>query len=154
MLPNLKCDIAAKQALVLELRQRGYDQVSITQSPADVTAKRDGEAHYFEVKYTTKQEYYFGAATLTEWEAALANEGRYTFVIASQQGSRWVFIEYTPDEFMKFNTIVPFKTYFRINVKCGRDTRVGSRGRAVSLTRDRLLRMAKLFEEFRHEKSR
>src|SRR5437773_12401683 len=47
----------------------------ITGSPADITATKGGETFYFEVKFTRQGASYFGAATLTEWDAALKSRG-------------------------------------------------------------------------------
>ncbi len=70
---NPKSDVAAKAAFAKELRRRGYERVSVTKSPADITAYLGTTRHYFEVKFTNRveSETYFGAATLTEWEDAL-----------------------------------------------------------------------------------
>src|SRR5438034_11523356 len=77
---NAKSDVAAKKAFIEVLMKRGFESATVTQSPADVTASRHGQTYYFEVKYTSRPKAYFGAATLTEWEAALAHEDRFRFV--------------------------------------------------------------------------
>lgn len=74
MAANLKSDVNAKKAFVEELLRRGYEDVKITGSPADITARIGPNLFYFEVKYTAQESHYFGAATLTEWQEALANE--------------------------------------------------------------------------------
>ena len=73
---NLKSDVEAKQAFVQELIARGFESVKVTKLPADITATRNGQTYYYEIKYTTRTKLYFGAATLTEWEAALQYEDR------------------------------------------------------------------------------
>ena len=42
-------------------------------NPADIIAVKDGAKHYFEIKFTSQNDRYFGAATLTEWECAINN---------------------------------------------------------------------------------
>ena len=69
MAVNEKSDVDAKAAFVEELVRRGFDGVRVTGDPADITAFRAGLIHYFEIKYTAQPTQYFGAATLTEWEA-------------------------------------------------------------------------------------
>ena len=146
---NLKSDVAAKEAFRDELLRRDYHTARITGSPADITATKDGDTFYFEVKFTRQSSTYFGAATLTEWEAALQNESRFTFVVAFVRDGSWAFHEYTPDEFMQMSYIPPFKVFF--NVAVGGDRVVMSRNGsgAVSLTRRRLTMMSELFSRFR-----
>lgn len=146
---NLKSDVAAKEAFRDELRRRGFE-ARITAVPADITATKNGETFYFEVKFTRQSSKYFGAATLTEWEAALQNEDRFTFVVAFSRDNEWAFHEYTPNEFMAMSYVPPFKVFF--NVAVGGDRVVASRGSsgAVSLTRGRLKMLSDLFSRFRN----
>ncbi|MHC4562114.1 MAG: protein NO VEIN domain-containing protein [Planctomycetota bacterium] len=148
---NLKSDVDAKAAFAEELRGRGFDSVKITAAPADITATRDGEVHYYEVKYTGKDKDYFGAATLTEWQAARDHEDRFTFVVAFKRNDHWVFHEYTPAEFMTLSNIPPFKIFFNIRVDGEKDVSSRRRSTSVALTWDRLHRMKELFDEFRSE---
>ena len=153
---NPRSDVAAKAAFAKELRRRGYERVFVTKSPTDITAYLGTTRHYFEVKFTNRVETYFGAATLTEWEAALANEECFRFVVAKRAG-RWVFQEYTPEQFMKFSSIPPFKAYFNLPlgsqrpIESGRANRRSPASRAVRLTRERLRRMLELYRSFRLE---
>ena len=64
-----KSDVAAKAAFKRHLENRGFTEVRVGSSPADISAKRNGEDYLFELKLTTKTTSYFGAATITEWEA-------------------------------------------------------------------------------------
>lgn len=148
---NAKSDVAAKKAFVEVLMKRDFESAIVTKSPADVTATRHGKTYYFEVKYTSKAKAYFGAATLTEWEAALAHEDRFRFVVAAKRHGEWLFHEYTPEEFMEFSTIPPFKTYFNVDVDLERDTRVRRQTKSVRLTRDLIRQMCTLFKSFRSE---
>ena len=111
---NAKSDVGAKEAFVAELLRRGFDEAKVTSRPADITARRGEVVYYFEIKFTQQDCRYFGAATLTEWEAALAHEERYRFVVAAKRDGLWVFHEYTPSEFMEFSYIPPFKIFFNV----------------------------------------
>jgi hypothetical protein len=146
---NAKSDVDAKAAFVEELLRRGFDEVRVTGSPADVTAWRNGIVHYFEIKYTAQDSQYFGAATLTEWEAALIHEDHFWFVVAAKRGGIWTFHEYTPSEFMEFSYIPPFKVFF--NVAVGESKAEAARRgiKRVQLTRKRVAQMVELFKQFR-----
>lgn len=146
---NLKSDVNAKVAFIEELHSRGFDSAKITRSPADITATKNGRTFYFEIKYTTQSKAYFGAATLTEWEAALHNEDCYYFVVASKRDGVWYFHEYTPTEFIEFSTIPPFKAYFNVDVNLERDVRPRGNTKSVRLTRERIEKMCNLFNSFR-----
>jgi hypothetical protein len=151
---NKKSDVPAKKAFAEELRRRGFDDVQITSSPADITARKGTEIHYFEIKYTERGDQYFGAATLTEWEAALENEAHYKFVIAMKRDEAWVFQEYSPDEFIKFSSIPPFKIYFNIPISIEKATKTSRVIKRVILTRERIRQMIGLFGEFRGKTGR
>jgi hypothetical protein len=115
---NEKSDVKAKQAYKSELKKRGYTNINIVAAPADISAVKNNETYYFEIKMTKQKDRYFGAATLTEWEAAIKNPQHYKFVIAQTNDNlTFNFIEYTPEEFMEFSTIPPFKIYFDVNLK-------------------------------------
>jgi len=149
--PNPKSDVEVKAAYAQYLLDSGFENATITQAPADITATRDGNTYYFEVKYTTKSDFYFGAATLTEWEAALTYESRYWFVIAFKRDGEWIFQKYTPSEFMEFSTIPPFKVYFNIGVTGERDTRKRGKTRSIRLTRERIELLSNILKQFRSE---
>jgi hypothetical protein len=145
---NLKSDVSAKSAFVAELRRRGI-YARVTASPADITASVNGVTQYYEVKYTRRSDSYFGAATLTEWEAAIRFEDSYWFVVAFERDGSWVFHEYTPSEFMAFSSIPPFKIFFQIPVGTSKASAPSRSGRSVRLTRDRLSSLASLFSDFK-----
>lgn len=67
-----RSDVDAKQAFVEELNARGFE-ARIVSTPADIRATKGGETYHFEIKKTSRADSHFGAATLTEWEAAVAN---------------------------------------------------------------------------------
>ena len=149
MAVNPKSDVDAKAAFAEELIRRGFDEVRVTGSPADVTAWREGVVHYFEIKYTTQDSQYFGAATLTEWAAALSHEEQFWFVVATMRDGRWTFHEYSPTEFMEFSYIPPFKIFFSVAVGADKATRARRGIRRVQLTRERIAQMVELFDLFR-----
>ncbi len=120
-------------------------------APRDITARKGDQVFYFEIKYTAQSASYFGAATLTEWEAALTCEERYRFVIAANQGAQWAFREYTPAEFMQFSYIPPFKVFFNIPIGDNRPTLSKLPSKRVQMNRDRLSEMVAVYKKFRSE---
>ena len=143
---NLKSDVPAKDAFLRLLESRNYyDSIKKTSSPADITAIKGGTKHYFEIKFTRQKETYFGAATLTEWVAAIKNPGCFWFVVALEKDNKWKFIEFTPKEFMTYQTIPTFKTYFNIplNKMKERPKKLDSN----SLDKNKILRMQRLHKE-------
>ncbi len=56
--------------------------IKVTKTPADITVtEKDGKITYYEIKSTTKDNKYFGAATITERRAALEHPDNYYFVV-------------------------------------------------------------------------
>ena len=146
---NAKSDVNAKEAFIEELLRRGFDEAKVTGSPADITARRETEVYYFEIKYTAQDSQYFGAATLTEWEAALAHEGRYRFVVAMKRNGFWIFHEYTPAEFLESSYIPPFKIFFNVAIGREKATQAKRGIKRVQLTRERVVQMVELYRRFR-----
>lgn len=147
-----KSDKPAKQAFIEELLRRGYVNPRVTAAPADITAEREGQTHYFEIKFTRRTKWYFGAATLTEWKAALANADRFRFVIAREIEGAWQFQEFTPEEFMELSSIPPFKIFFMVYFKSRRKRAEGSKTRGtVKLSREKLEELVRLYEKFRQD---
>jgi hypothetical protein len=147
---NLKSDVPAKEAFINELvKNRGFSEARVTKSPADITARKGNKTYYFEIKWTSKEDKYFGAATITEWEAAFDNDPFYRFVVAMKRGDNWDFHEYTPSEFMTFSTIPPFKVYFSVPVSGEKAESQNRDTKSVKLTKDRLKEMMRLYNKFR-----
>jgi len=146
---NARSDVGAKEAFIEELLRRGFEEARVTGSPADITALKGTDTYYFEVKYTAQESRYFGAATLTEWEAALAHEDRYRFVVATKRDFGWLFHEYTPAEFMEFSYIPPFKIFFHVGVGVEKAMQPRRGEKRVQLSRDRIELMLELFRKFR-----
>ena len=136
MVKNNKSDVAAKIAFKQDLESRGYTNVEIKKAPSDIIAQKDGQQWYFEIKKTSQDKEYFGAATLTEWEQALTTPDNYRFVIAKEditQDSGFEFIELTPEELMASSTIPPTKIYFNVRL----DKIRGSEDHSLSKKRTR-----------------
>ncbi|MGM9739204.1 MAG: protein NO VEIN domain-containing protein [Candidatus Cryptobacteroides sp.] len=133
---NTKSDIAAKAAFVEELRQRGFSNVKVVAAPADIEAEKDGEKWYFEIKKTTHNDKYFGAATLTEWVQAVTDPEHFRFVVAitTDRDQTFDFIEYTPADFMAFSTVPPFKIFFNIDFRGEKKVKLG--GKALMVSRE------------------
>jgi hypothetical protein len=146
---NPKSDVDAKAAYVAHLLGNGFETAKVTGSPADITAIKGGETHFFEIKFTRQQKKYFGAATLTEWEAALNNKDRFKFVIAFQREGNWEFHEYSPDQFMTFSYIPPFKVFFNVLVGAKKDQSNRDGSQSVRLTPSRIQMMSELYSNFR-----
>lgn len=148
---NKKSDVLAKRAFIKELETRGF-QARVTGAPADITATRDGQTWYFEIKMTKRSDVYFGAATLTEWEQAMADPEHFRFVVAKtdEAESSFEFIEYTPEEFMAFSTIPPFKIFFSIDLKDL--TKKRNNRLAKKLTPENLVLMRECYEEIKKVK--
>lgn len=146
---NSKSDVAAKAAFCRWLLARGYSDARPAASPADVVAHKDGQCWLFEVKFTRARNVYFGAATLTEWAAAAADPEHFRFVIAYERNGTWQFDCYTPEEFMAFSSVPPFKIYFNVPLD-GRAARERSEhSTKIHLTKDRLRRLTQQFDELR-----
>jgi Holliday junction resolvase len=146
---NTKSDLDAKEAFISELRRRGFEEARVSGTPADITARRGSVVYYFEIKYTAQDSHYFGAATLTEWQAAITYEDRYRFVVAKRRDGTWTFHEYTPAEFMEFSYVPPFKIFFNVPIGQEKATQARRGKKRVQLTRERVVQMVELFQRFR-----
>lgn len=146
-----KSDVKAKAAFVNELLLRGFDDARVTASPADIVAQKDGTTWFFEIKKTSHKDKYFGAATLTEWVQALKDPDHFRFVVAIEDGSDFTFIEYTPDEFMEFSTIPPFKVYFNIDFSSKNKIARGNGG-AIKLSPDKVSLLDEVFLKMKSER--
>lgn len=112
---NTRSDIRAKQSFAQYLADNGYTDVKLITQPADILAKKNNQIWYFEIKSTSKTKY-FGAATETEWAKAIDTPENYRFVIIQSNEDKLRFKIYTPEEFMEFSTIPPFKVYFNVEL--------------------------------------
>ena len=135
------------------LQELGYCEVEQINHPTDLRATMDGEVYWFEVKYTESDDWSFGAATSTEWECALENPDRFFFLIANKPGgeeheeSEWNHILVTPDEFIQYSTIPPFKIYFKFPLQG--QIEIPERRTAIQATGENLRMLIDLLEEMR-----
>ncbi|HET6894532.1 MAG TPA: DUF3883 domain-containing protein [Candidatus Baltobacteraceae bacterium] len=139
----------AKAAFCEWLLAHGYADARVTATPADVAASKDGHRWLFEVKFTAARTHCFGAATLTEWAAAAKDPEHFRFVVAYQRGEDWRFDCYTPEEFMAFSSMPPFKLYFNVPLDGGVARPRSQRSRKIHLTKSRLRLLSRQFEELR-----
>lgn len=146
---NARSDVEAKEAFCRRLQREGYAEARVAAAPADVVAMKDGERWLFEVKFTRARTHCFGAATLTEWAAAADDPAHFRFVVAYKRDGEWQFDRYTPDEFMAFSSVPPYKVYFNVPLD-GRSARPRSEiSKKIHLTKARLRRLRKQFDELR-----
>jgi len=149
-----KSDVDAKKAYSEYLKSKGFNNIKIISSPSDISAEKNGELFYFEIKKTSNKENYFGAATLTEWVSALENKSNYFFVVALSLGNQeWEFTEYTPDEFIKFSTIPPFKIFFRVPISEKEKSKERRNISAVTVSEDKIFKLKKVYEELKRDQN-
>ena len=146
---NKKSDVKAKAEFLKRLNDRGFN-ASIKCKPADIVAFKDGQTWYFEIKMTKRTDVYFGAATLTEWKQAVADPEHFRFVVAktNEAETEFEFLEYTPEEFMAFSTVPPFKIFFNIDFA----GKVSKTKKATRLTYENLEVMSECFDRIKGEK--
>lgn len=146
---NERSDVKAKLAYKEHLEKIGFYDVRIISSPADIQAKRDGVFHFFEIKMTKQTKNYFGAATMTEWEEAMKNPETFRFVIAitDDNETQFDFVEYTPEEFIKYSTIPPFKVYFNVNLL--NNNKLAIRSKAIQATTENLNKLIIFYDGLR-----
>jgi len=147
-MPNKKSDVKAKTEFVKILHERGFD-AAVVSSPADIKATKDGVTWYFEIKMTKRNDVYFGAATLTEWRQALVDPEHFRFVVAQTNDTEEIFefLEYSPEEFMEYSTVPPFKIFFSIDLVNRGKKRKSTK--AVRLTKDNIEVMDRCYEEIK-----
>lgn len=147
-MPNKKSDVKAKTEFVRILRERGFE-ATVVSSPADIKATKDGQTWYFEIKMTKRSDVYFGAATLTEWRQALADPEHFRFVVArtDEAEEEFEFIEFTPEEFMEYSTVPPFKIFFNVDLEDTGKKRSGTK--AVRLTKENFEVMDRCYNEIK-----
>jgi hypothetical protein len=132
---NIKSDLDAKTAFCKCLEDKGFT-TEIRQAPADIRAMKDGQEWFFEIKKTSQDKDYFGAATSTEWEQAFKDPDHYRFVIARKQSDgSFQFTELTPSQLMEYSTIPPFKVFFNIPLN-GEKKKSGRSSKALRLTKE------------------
>ena len=148
---NKKSDVKAKAEYVEYLKANGYCNPKVIASPADITAEKNGDTWYFEIKKTSQENKYFGAATLTEWIQTLKDPDHFRFVIARESNEeKFDFFEYTPSEFMEISSIPPFKVFFNVDFRKETQTSPGKSG-ATKATKDRINYLSKVFSDLKNK---
>lgn len=148
---NKKSDVKAKAEYVEYLKANGYCNPKVIASPADITAEKNGDTWYFEIKKTSQENKYFGAATLTEWIQALKDPDHFRFVITRESNEeKFDFFEYTPSEFMEISSIPPFKVFFNVDFRKETQTSPGKSG-AIKATKDRINYLSKVFSDLKNK---
>lgn len=148
---NKKSDVKAKAEYVEYLKANGYCNPKVIASPADITAEKNGDTWYFEIKKTSQENKYFGAATLTEWIQALKDPDHFRFVIARESNEeKFDFFEYTPSEFMEISSIPPFKVFFNVDFRKETQTSPGKSG-AIKATKDRINYLSIVFSDLKNK---
>ena len=150
---NKKSDVKAKLAYTQELIRRGYQNPRITSAPSDIQAILNGVIHFFEVKMTKRENTYFGAATTTEWAQALKTPDRYHFVVVQtdDEEKEFRFREYTPEEFLQFSTIPPFKVFFNLPLTPTQKKPSRKKSKALRATKENLSQLIGIYKELKAE---
>jgi len=150
-----KSDVMAKEAFVRKLESKGCYAEIISQ-PVDIHAIIDGEDWFFEIKMTRKDNKIFGAATLTEWEKAFEVPERFRFVVAKEENNGENSYKcFTPEEFMDFSVVPPFKIYFNIKCKDKNYVKTNRRKETILFNEkcfDSMLQLYKKMQESQKEK--
>jgi hypothetical protein len=83
---------------------------------------------------------------MTEWKEAIRNPDTFKFVIAKTDDKEndFEFKEFTPDEFIKYSTIPPFKVYF--NIDLNNYKKISKRNKALQATKGILEEFISFFE--------
>lgn len=122
--------------------------IKVTKTPADITVtEKDGKITYYEIKSTTKDNKYFGAATITEWRAALEHPDNYYFVVIveKEKNEDCRAAIYKPKDFIRFATIPPFKVNFNIDLSDA--TKVMKHKTAKECTFEKLEKMIEFYDK-------
>lgn len=132
------------------LRNRGFKEVTIKRSPADIYAELDGEPWWFELKSTVEPKRCWGSSTETEWKKALENPDHFRFVViwTTSQLKKFEYEEYTPEQFMKFCHVDPFIVTFNIPYK----PQNGERNKSFEFDKEVFNKLHGLYDEFRKKK--
>lgn len=149
LIKNSKSDVKAKKEYSKHLENNGYTNVRIVGSPVDIVAEKDNVPYYFEIKMTKSEKNCFGAATLTEWEQALKTPNEFKFIIVKTnlEENRFEFLEFTPQEFLKYSTIPPFKFYF--NIDFVNKNKLQKRTKAIPLDDEKISHLITIFNNLR-----
>ena len=148
---NSKSDVEAKKAFVKELKRDNFENVKIISSPTDISAFKGKNKFFFELKFTNQKNKYFGAATLTEWECAIHNLNNFFFVIARLHENKWIFDKFSPEEFIQYSTIPPFKIFFNVDLKNFNKKRP-EKTRALNASFENMKELATFYKKLKNDK--
>lgn len=149
---NDKSDKSAKEQFANYLESKGYTDVKITSSPCDIIAKYNGEERFFELKVTSRKDVYFGAASETEWAKAFNDPDKFKFVVVKRKENgeydfgSW----YSPEEFIKYSKIPPFKVYFNINLKNDKKVTTNMKPTTIKMTKENFSTIKTVFDKIRN----
>ena len=134
------------------LTEQGFCNVQKINSPVDFKASRDGQEFFIELKFTSSEKTYFGAATLVEWVCALENPGNFYFLFAHKQISVtgddiWDFELMLAEELMKYSTIPPFKIFFSIPLPLKSSRSPPQRKSAKQATQENIRYLSEVFSK-------
>jgi len=123
---NPQSDTKQKLALAEFLKHvNGVDveSINIKSQCVDVEAKINGRNKYFELKTSSKPEKdlkeqeYFGAATITEWEKAIEKPQDFYFVYVIETGEEgYKYMIVKAEDVFSYSTVPPFKINININI--------------------------------------
>jgi len=147
---NPKSDVEAKKAFAQELEKENFQDIKITSTPTDISASKEGNKYFFELKFTNQKDKYFGAATLTEWKCAINNLDNFFFVICRLQENKWIFNRFSPKEFIEYSTIPPFKVFFNVDLK-DFDKKKSDETKALKATFSNLEELVNFYKELKNK---
>ena len=148
------------------LREEGYTEIKQINHPTDFEAYKNGIHYYFELKMTSKRDgVYFGAASITEWNAGLGdNNSELRFVIAqskdetNDENTTFDFEPITIKTLIPYSTIPPFKINFNLPLDKNKreETMTSTRrqNKAVQLSKDLVNPLYKLHEALKDDEKR
>jgi hypothetical protein len=150
IMDNPKSDVEAKKAFAQELEKENFQDIKITSTPTDISASKEGNKYFFELKFTNQKDKYFGAATLTEWKCAINNLDNFFFVICRLQENKWIFNRFSPKEFIEYSTIPPFKVFFNVDLK-DFDKKKSDETKALKATFSNLEELVNFYKELKNK---
>jgi len=133
------------------LRERGFINVKITKTPTDITAELDGKPWWFEIKSTVEPQKCWGSSAETQWKKAFEAPERFRFVVirTTPKLNEFEYIEYTPEEFMRFCYVTPFSVQFNIPASIPN----GKENLSFKFNKEVFNKLHSLYDEIRKDKS-
>ena len=72
-------------------------------------------------------------------------------VALSLGNQKWEFTEYTPEEFIKYSTIPPFKIFFRVPISKKEKSKKRRNISAVTVSEDKINKLKKVYDELKRD---